>query len=1000
MDFCKWGASAAIGRSRRPVGHFITFCLIVGFWLVLNSASAVTSRNYTGFQYDESGNLISIESEVSNQPPQISSITPAIIRIGPAVAMTVVGTDLRGVTVTPDNSDILIQNVTSSSTEVGFNLVATNATTLGVHQLTFSTPLGDATASITVQPRLPVLFVSPSPLATSVNSGATALDIRLSSADIADHTISFSVTNTNIATISPTSITIPAGSTVASVSVEVQPLSIGNSGVLISSATLGNSSVPVFVTEPFIAPIGENAFFSSILGVTLTPAPEPPELLPRGPIISELAVVNPVAEEPDTSNIGPVASTPLGINIGNALLSISPKSIGMGGGVQVLTLAGTGLDAVTEVNISPADGISIGAYAPATDGKSATLAISVVEGALTGLRQLTLAIAGEAIPAVSPESDRFLITDVIPEIISIDPIVVVRGTTSVLVTVRGRQLHDVEALNITPASGMISATPQVNAEGTMVTARISIPEDVPLGPRLVSVTTPAGSSASTLSAANTLTIVNAPGQDITPLSSLALGVVKEDNQSSPSVTLGPITSNTLGVAFGAVVTGLSPSSQPIGASFTLTLSGQGFEAGDTVSFQPNTGLEAGAATIAADGKDITLPVSIAADAPQLVRSVQVLRNGLPLPASSASASQFLVTGLIPVLESVSPLHIVIGASPAQLSLRGRFFDDAQQVRILPAEGISTSAPAVSADGTSLVVNVSAVAGSAAGTRMLVVDTPAGSSSSVSTSANSVMLVNQVLNVVTPITANNLGVVIEEQPPTTPTVDRDAVSDLLGVVIEQAVTPATRPLDARTPILGVAKGSFARQVQPSAAAIGSSLDLNVTGEGLDLVTGVSFVPPEGITQTAAFTISPDGKLLTLPITVAVDAAITSRAVVLATASGNLVFSEASANQFRLSDGTPEVISISPIQELQGQTLNLLVRGVSLENAIAVTATPSTGISFSTNPVSNAAGTEVTVQMNLASDAPIGPRLITVVTPGGNTSADLSPANTFTVLGGSP
>jgi len=998
MDFCRWGGFTSkriLSGSSRSI---ISFILLAAFLLVVSTANAVTSRNYTGFQYDEAGNLISIESEVSNQPPQITSITPTTIRIGPAVAVSVIGTDLRSATIVPDSSNILIQNVTSTSTTVDFNLVATNATTLGTHQLTFSTPLGEVTASITIEPRLPVLFVSPSPLAASVNSGSNVLDIRLSSADIVEHVINFSIPNTSVATVSPASITIPVGSTTASVAVEVQPLSIGNTGVLISSSTLQDTSIPVFITEPFVAPVGDNAFFSSILGVVLTPPPAPPELLPRGPFISELEVINPVEEEADTNDVGPVVSGVLGINVGNGLLSIEPNTVGMGGGTQTLTLTGVGLDAVSAVEILPNEGISIGAYVPEVDGTRATLDISVADGSVIGLRQLNLLIAGDVIPAVLPNSDRFRVTDAVPEIVSIDPIVIVRGTTSALLTVRGRQLHDVNALNITPASGMISATPQSNEDGTVVTARITIPEDVTLGPRLISVSAAGGNSSQVLSPANTLTIVNAPGQNITPLSSLALGVVNGAEEEPVTTTLGPVVSNILGVTFGATVTDLSPRSQVIGTDFTLTISGEGFEADDTVSFQPADGISLGAGIVAADGRTITVPVSIASVAPQTVRNVQVLRAGLPLLASSASASQFLVTGLIPVLDSVTPTQIVIGATLSPVTLRGRFFDDVQQVRVLPADGISIGSPTVSADGNSLVVNISAAAGSAAGTRMVVVDTPAGSSSTVSTAANSLTLVNQVISVVTPLIANNLGIVLEEQDVAPPVINRDTVSNLLGIIVEQAIEPEVTPLDTRSALLGVARGAFARQVQPSAAVAGNSIVLSVVGQALDLVTGVSFVPADGVTQTAAFTVSPDGTSLTVPISIDVGAVISPRAVVLTTANGDLAFSDPSANQLSITDGAPEIISISPIQEQQGQTFNLLVRGVSLNDAITVTATPSTGIIFATNPVSNAAGTEVTIQMSLANDAPLGPRLITVVTPAGNTSVNLSPANTFTVLEG--
>lgn len=105
MDFCMCGAGALLGRVCRSGRHVITIFLMTAFLLVVNTSDAVTARNYTGFQYDESGNLISIESEVSNQPLQITSIiTLTSICIGSAVAENIIGIDLRSATTLASSS--------------------------------------------------------------------------------------------------------------------------------------------------------------------------------------------------------------------------------------------------------------------------------------------------------------------------------------------------------------------------------------------------------------------------------------------------------------------------------------------------------------------------------------------------------------------------------------------------------------------------------------------------------------------------------------------------------------------------------------------------------------------------------------------------------------------------------------------------------------------------------------------------------------------------------
>jgi hypothetical protein len=76
--------------------------------------------------------------------------------------------------------------------------------------------------------------------------------------------------------------------------------------------------------------------------------------------------------------------------------------------------------------------------------------------------------------------------------------------------------------------------------------------------------------------------------------------------------------------------------------------------------------------------------------------------------------------------------------------------------------------------------------------------------------------------------------------------------------------------------------------------------------------------------------------------------------------------------------------------------MILRGQNFQGVTAVTATPGSGIQISTTPSANAAGTEVTVGVAIAADAPPGPHVFRVHTPGGATTDEAVPANTFTVL----
>jgi hypothetical protein len=103
-----------------------------------------------------------------------------------------------------------------------------------------------------------------------------------------------------------------------------------------------------------------------------------------------------------------------------------------------------------------------------------------------------------------------------------------------------------------------------------------------------------------------------------------------------------------------------------------------------------------------------------------------------------------------------------------------------------------------------------------------------------------------------------------------------------------------------------------------------------------------------------------------------------------------------NTFRIGVGVPHIDSIEPILHSRGQSFTLLIRGQNFQDVTAVTAEPAAGLAIDSVPVPNADGTQITVRITVTPDAPLGARVIRVVTPGGTTTEAAEPANTFTVL----
>lgn len=927
---------------------------------------STAAGNSVEYRYDSAGNLLEV---TGNQPvvvPTISTATPDALRRGQVAQITLNGSGLAYASVTAPSSSFTVSGVSAQPSKLSFNLVVADDATLGGQTFSVSNSAGSANFVLTVNPKLPVLSVAPLPLAVAPDSVPRSFTITLSNADTVSHVVNLATSNPAIATISPASLTIAPGQT--SVLASLTGVSGGSTTLSLTSPTLQTVQAPVFVTADFV---GINTSHAPLVGVVLEQPPAPPP----------------------TQTIQLGARADVGVVVGGHIRDIAPKAVPQGTSAT-LTLFGKGLETAAAASLNPADGVTLGPLTAAPDGLSATLPISVADNAPASLRQIVLTDgSGNRFPAARADSDRLLIAYPAPVVESITPVYGTVGSP-MTVTLRGRNLQQGK-VQLSPGTGIqVDGSPVVNTDGTVMTFNLGIGSLTALGEHLVTVTTPGGTSANAKGPENTFTVVTSLNETITPITAAQVGVVLQAEPTPTSQAYGLEASN-VGIALGPVVTGVAPRAGIIGETVTLTLQGQELTGVTALTFSPADGITLQSLTPAIDGKSVNANIEIAAAAPKTIRTVRALAGSVAIPFSDARQSQFQVTAPVPRIDSVTPVNLAVGTGPVTLTVRGVNFKDASLVSVLPSAGITVSQPpVVNADSTEITVNLTVAATAATGQRAVTVTTPAGTTDSVSTPANTLNIVDTLGDAITPIQAPALGVIkLDDTPP--PTVDSLLASPDVGVVLQtDAPPPATQDIFLGNARLGVAVGPVALGLQATALQPGTSGTLTVSGVGLDAVATVNANPAAGITFGAP-EIQPGGLSLSVPITLATDASAGIKELKLGDGSAPVLFTHAAAARFIVATGEPRIDSITPILARQGDTITLTIRGAHLNHA-SVLIEPVAGVVLGSEPVISSDGTQLTLGIYVPADAALGGRVIRVQTPGGITTDQPEPANTFTVF----
>jgi hypothetical protein len=705
-----------------------------------------------------------------------------------------------------------------------------------------------------------------------------------------------------------------------------------------------------------------------------------------------------------TKTYSPATSAAVGVAVGSVMTGLVPDRAATGTADMTLRINGVNLASVTGISFMPPDGITVqgGTLTTAADGSYADVHISVAENAPVSPRTVVVYTATGTVMAASKGANLFSVTYPQPEITAIDPLRKMIGSTFTL-TVNGKNLFSASSIDFTPATGIsVSNPPTVNADGTTATVTVVIAADAPAISRVVTATTPGGTTSGTASAANTFTVTADAGVTYSSLVSQIVGVlVTSTTATTQTASYNPVYSLAVGVATGPVITSVAPVSGAIGtSSLMVTVNGAGLVSAASMTFVPSTGItiQDGSFVAAADGSSASAVIDIAQDAPLTMKTV-VLGGVAALPASP-DADRFRVTLPTPELLGMQPIRKAVGSS-FTLTVAGKNLSSASSIDFTPATGISVSnPPTVDADGTTATVTVVIAADAPATSRVVTITTPGGVTSSVASASNTFLVTADAGVTYASFASPAVGVLVTEPaaPTTQPVAYGPVLSPAVGIVVTPAAAPTSQnvsygPVVSRP--VGISVGASITGITPTTMEPGTTVDILIQGTGLDQVNSVQVQPSAGFT-VGTVTPAPDGLSVTVSVTADASIAAGARTVIVSLPTGTVLPASGNANQL-LAGPKPVINSIVPNLQTAGNTFTLTINGVHLQGATEVQFAPADGIVVNNPPayLSDGTGEHLTVTVVISGTAIGGQRAVIVRTPYGSSDPTPSPANTMSI-----
>ena len=700
--------------------------------------------------------------------------------------------------------------------------------------------------------------------------------------------------------------------------------------------------------------------------------------------------------------------------------SITPQVVIAGAAATTLSLRGINFRDVIGARFEPASGLAVlGSPTANADGTRLDVTVLADAGAASGPRTaIVQTAAGEsssvgtaantvqvarsvgtrfesiASPLVGVQVGNVAVAPVVSSamaapvgvtvgggVLSMLPKAGTRGQ-SLSLTLRGNGLQAVTAVSLAPLTGITLGSPVVSADGRELVVRLDIDFNAPDTVREVTLVTAAGRMPFAVPGDNLFKVDLIVG---TRFESMASPIVGVQIGPLPSTTIssGPYQALPVGLLVGAAARSLLPDAGVVDTSVTLTVQGEGLSAVTGVAASPSDGLSFGSHSVSADGRQLTVPLAIASNAPKTSRRIQLRTATGEIQFINPAESLFLVTAPVPRVESITPQVVVAGQAATKLTVRGVNFRDIADVRFEPATGLAAvGTPTLNADGTLLEVNVQAAANASSGPRTLILVAAAGESSAVATAANTVQV------------ARSAG-----------TRFASVLSPLVGVQVGPQVSGNTVPNFASAVPAGLIVGPVLTGKLPMGSVKGVSGEWQFTGANLQNLDGVRLIGPDGAVASAATSgvtigrpvVAADGRSARVPYTVAPSASSRTYRVDGMAGTQPLAHLYLAQASWEVLDEA-SISSVGPVTLTPGLSVSFVVRGQNLARVTEVVFEPATGIQVSSalTWATDNYGERLTVQLLIAPDAPTTTRVVRLRTAAGLTTDTPTFGNVVSVM----
>lgn len=444
--------------------------------------------------------------------------------------------------------------------------------------------------------------------------------------------------------------------------------------------------------------------------------------------------------------------------------------------------------------------------------------------------------------------------------------------------------------------------------------------------------------------------------------------------SAPVTKTVTLSNPTVGVAVGAVLTGVSPAAWSVGSSTNLIVHGQGIPSGARLELAPNNGVGVDSVSVNSEGTQITANVLTAPDAPLGVRKVVVKDvggRGIEF-ADSAKSVVNIMTGS-PVVESIEPFAVLRGTA-VNLLVRGRHLQQGR-VNVVPADGVEVDTqPQVNADGTTLTVRLLIAADAPVGQRLIRVTTPAGQTSDAHSSANTFTIASSVQEAARAVVSRQVGVRVGADEPAGPAVSRIQAS----------------------PMVGVLRGGGVTAVVPGVGIIGQDVPVTIHGVGLQGITSAGFAPSAGLSVLAAPTVNAEGTEARFTLRVDAAAPLGARSLTLKAGGPPFEFVRPELSTFVVTAPVPELVSVAPQVVVAGQAVATVnVRGRNFVNITGLRVEPANGITVVGPFEVGDNGSRLSFGVLVAANAAAGVRTVVVSSAAGDSSTLQAPGNQLRV-----